>query len=136
MAGEPLAVQEAALRGVAKAAELIDLTRHAGAHPRIGAVDVLPFVPVSGVSMAECVELAHGTGRAIWERYRIPVYFYEAAATQSGARTSKTFAEGSTNCLRDQASRRSLARSRCRGAEPASHRGGRVRGREEATDRL
>jgi glutamate formiminotransferase len=82
LAGDPEAVAEAAIRGVGAAAKLIDLTRHAGAHPRIGATDVLPFVPLEGVSIEECVALARRAGQEIWERYRIPVYFYEAAATK------------------------------------------------------
>jgi glutamate formiminotransferase len=82
LAGEPEAVAEAAIRGVGKAGELIDMTRHSGAHPRIGATDVLPFIPLEGVSTEECVALAHRVGHEIWERYRIPVYFYEAAATK------------------------------------------------------
>ena len=82
LAGEPEAVAEAALRGVGAAAELIDMTRHTGVHPRIGATDVLPFVPIEGVSMEECVALARHVGGEIWKRYRIPVYFYEAAATR------------------------------------------------------
>lgn len=80
LAGEPEAVAEAALRGVGKAAELIDLTKHSGAHPRMGATDVVPFIPVEGVSIEDCVALAKKVGREIWERYKIPVYFYEAAA--------------------------------------------------------
>src|SRR5580692_558754 len=80
IAGEPDAVAEAALRGVGKAAELIDLTRHSGAHPRMGATDVVPFIPVEGVSIEDCVALAKKVGREIWERFGIPVYFYEAAA--------------------------------------------------------
>src|SRR5580692_2726354 len=80
IAGEPQAVAEAALRGVGKAAELIDLTRHSGAHPRMGATDVVPFIPVEGLTIEDCVALAKKVGREIWERYRIPVYFYEAAA--------------------------------------------------------
>jgi glutamate formiminotransferase / formiminotetrahydrofolate cyclodeaminase len=80
IAGEPDAVAEAALRGVGKAAELIDLTKHSGAHPRMGATDVVPFIPVEGVSIEDCVALAKKVGREIWDRYRIPVYFYEAAA--------------------------------------------------------
>lgn len=103
LAGEPLAVQAAALRGVAKAAELIDLTRHSGAHPRIGAVDVLPFVPVSGVSMEECVELAHDTGRAIWQRYKIPVYFYGAAATTPERANLENIRRGQFEGLREHA---------------------------------
>jgi glutamate formiminotransferase len=80
MAGPPDAILEAALGAVGKAAELIDLRKHSGVHPRIGATDVLPFVPVKGVTLADCARLAHKAGREIWERYRIPVYFYEAAA--------------------------------------------------------
>src|SRR5580698_3456680 len=80
LAGEPEVVAEAALRGVGKAAELIDLTEHSGAHPRMGATDVVPFIPVEGVSIEDCVALAKKVGREIWQRYRIPVYFYEAAA--------------------------------------------------------
>jgi glutamate formiminotransferase / formiminotetrahydrofolate cyclodeaminase len=80
LAGEPEAVAEAALRGVGKAAELIDLTKHSGAHPRMGATDVVPFIPIEGVTIEDCVGLAKKVGREIWERFRIPVYFYEAAA--------------------------------------------------------
>src|SRR5271167_3120464 len=80
LAGEPEPVAEAALRGVGKAAELIDLTKHSGAHPRLGATDVVPFIPIEGVTIEDCVALAKRTGREIRERYRIPVYFYEAAA--------------------------------------------------------
>src|SRR5580658_7769018 len=80
IAGEPDAVAEAALRGVGKAAELIDLTKHSGAHPRMGATDVVPFIPVEGVAIEDCVALAKRVGREIWDRYRIPVFFNEAAA--------------------------------------------------------
>ena len=80
LAGEPEAVAQAAIRGVGKAMELIDLTRHSGAHPRLGATDVVPFIPIEGVTIEDCVALAKRTGREIWERYHIPVYFYEAAA--------------------------------------------------------
>jgi glutamate formiminotransferase len=71
---------DAALRAVATATALIDLGRHTGEHPRIGATDVLPFVPVSGVTMDECVALAHEAGQRIWQELAIPVYFYERAA--------------------------------------------------------
>ena len=79
-AGEPGAVAEGALRGIAKAVERIDLRKHQGVHPRIGAVDVVPFVPLEGATLADCVGLAHQTGKAVWERLGVPVYFYEAAA--------------------------------------------------------
>lgn len=77
---EPNVIIEAALRAVATAAELIDLRTHAGVHPRIGATDVLPFVPVSGVTMEQCIAIAHEAGRRIWHELSIPVYFYERAA--------------------------------------------------------
>src|SRR5881227_3097241 len=80
LAGEREAVQEAAIRGVGKAAELIDLTEHQGAHPRLGAADVVPFIPIEGVSIEDCVAMARLAGEQIWKRYRIPVYLYEAAA--------------------------------------------------------
>ena len=76
----PEHIVEAALRAVATAAELIDLHEHTGQHPRIGATDVLPFIPVSGITMDEVVALAHEAGRRIWNELSIPVYFYERAA--------------------------------------------------------
>src|SRR5260370_2706195 len=76
----PEFIVEAALRAVARAAELIDLTKHQGVHPRIGATDVLTFVPVSGVTIDDCVVLAHAAGRRISQELSIPVYFYERAA--------------------------------------------------------
>lgn len=79
-AGEPEAVMEAAVRAVGKAAELIDLRRHVGVHPRVGAADVVPFVPLAGSTLEECVAIAHRAGAEIWRRFRVPVYFYEAAA--------------------------------------------------------
>src|SRR5260221_8298556 len=82
LAGEPDAVAEAAILGTGKAMELIDLTKHSGAHPRVGATDVLPFIPIDGVSIEDCVALARRVGNEIWKRYRIPVFFYEAAATR------------------------------------------------------
>ena len=76
----PESIVEAALRAVNQATELIDLRNHRGEHPRIGATDVLPFVPVSGVSIDDCVALAHEAGNRIWRELSIPVYFYERAA--------------------------------------------------------
>jgi glutamate formiminotransferase len=78
--GPPAAVADAAFRAVEKAASLIDLTRHHGAHPRIGAADVVPFIPIEGMALADCVKLAGRVGSEIWNKLRIPVYFYEAAA--------------------------------------------------------
>jgi glutamate formiminotransferase len=79
-AGVPARVAEAAFRGIAKAAELIDLREHRGVHPRLGAADVVPFVPVRGVTLADCVGLAERTAERVWQELGIPVYLYEAAA--------------------------------------------------------
>ncbi len=79
-AGSAEAVSEAALRVAAKAAELIDLNSHRGVHPRLGALDVLPFVPLGGAKIGDCVAIAHRTGNRIWRELGIPVYFYQAAA--------------------------------------------------------
>jgi glutamate formiminotransferase len=76
-------VVEAAVRIASKAAELIDLNRHRGVHPRLGALDILPFVPLSGATLEECVSLAHAAGSRIWNELGIPVYFYEAAALRA-----------------------------------------------------
>src|SRR3989440_1513932 len=81
LGGEREPIQEAAIRGVGKAAELIDLNQHQGAHPRMGAADVVPFIPIDGVSLQDCVTMARHVGEQIWKRYQIPVYLYEAAAT-------------------------------------------------------
>jgi glutamate formiminotransferase/formiminotetrahydrofolate cyclodeaminase len=81
LVGEREPIQEAAIRGVGKAAELIDLNAHQGAHARMGAADVVPFVPIEGVSIEDCVAMARRVGAEIWKRYQIPVYLYEAAAT-------------------------------------------------------
>src|SRR5438309_4374603 len=80
LVGERNAIAEAAIRGVGKAAELIDLTQHQGAHPRIGAADVVPFIPVEGVTLEECVRLSERLGAEIWSKLKVPVYLYEAAA--------------------------------------------------------
>ena len=78
--GDRDAVQEAAIRGVGKAAELIDLNQHQGAHPRLGAADVVPFIPIEGVTLEDCVAMARHVGEEIWKRHKVPVYLYEAAA--------------------------------------------------------
>ena len=101
LAGEPEAVAEAAIRGAGRAAELIDMTRQAGVHPRIGATDVMPFVPLQGVSMADCVTLARYAGRELWNRYRIPVYFYEAAATRPDRVNLENIRRGQFEALRE-----------------------------------
>jgi glutamate formiminotransferase len=82
IAGEPAAVVEAAVRAAGQAAETIDLTRQQGVHPRIGAADVIPFVPVKGIKLEQCVMLARQAGLEIWRRFGVPVYFYESAAAR------------------------------------------------------
>lgn len=100
--GPKEAVAEAALRGVGKAAELIDLTRHQGAHPRIGAADVVPFVPIEGVTIEECVEIARTVGEQIWKRFQIPVYLYEEAATKPERTNLENIRRGQFEGLRDE----------------------------------
>jgi glutamate formiminotransferase / formiminotetrahydrofolate cyclodeaminase len=102
LAGDPDAVAEAALRGVGKALELIDLNEHTGAHPRVGATDVVPFIPVHGVTIEDCVALARRVGKEIWVRYRIPVFFYEAAATRPDRTNLENVRKGQFEGLRDE----------------------------------
>jgi glutamate formiminotransferase / formiminotetrahydrofolate cyclodeaminase len=80
--GPPDGVEEAAFRSIAKAAELIDLDQHKGEHPRIGATDVVPFVPISGLTMQDCVQIARHLGQRVGDELKIPVYLYEEAATR------------------------------------------------------
>lgn len=79
-AGEPDAVAEAAFRGLQRAIDLIDMRRHGGVHPRIGAADVIPLVPVAGVTLEFCTQLAAQLGERVWRELHVPVYLYEAAA--------------------------------------------------------
>jgi glutamate formiminotransferase / formiminotetrahydrofolate cyclodeaminase len=81
-AGSPAAVEEAAFQAIRKAAGLINLDQHSGSHPRLGATDVVPFVPISGVTMDECVAMARRLGERVGRELDIPVYLYEEAATQ------------------------------------------------------
>ena len=105
-AGSPAAVQEAAVRAVETAAALIDLTQQQGVHPRAGAADVIPFVPISGIGLRECVALAHATGYEIWRRARVPVYFYEAAALSPGRVNLAHVRQGGFEALREQTATR------------------------------
>jgi glutamate formiminotransferase / formiminotetrahydrofolate cyclodeaminase len=93
-AGSPEAVEEAAFQAIKKAAELIDMSKHSGAHPRMGATDVCPFVPVAGVTMAECVEIARKLGRRVGEELSIPVYLYEEAAASAERKSLAYIREG------------------------------------------
>jgi len=102
LAGEPEPLLEAVLRGVGKAAELIDLTRHAGVHPRIGATDVVPFVPFRHAAMQHCVQMARQAGAEIWKRYRIPVYLYQEAATRPERTNLESIRRGQFERLRQE----------------------------------
>jgi glutamate formiminotransferase len=103
VAGPPAAVVESAVRGVGEAAKRIDLTRQQGVHPRIGAADVIPFVPVSGVSLDQCALLARQAGNEIWRRFEIPVYFYEAAAARPDRANLEDVRRGQFEQLREAA---------------------------------
>jgi glutamate formiminotransferase len=93
--GAAEAVKEGAVRGAGKAAELIDLNHHVGVHPRVGAADVIPFVPLAGSRMEECAALARVAGNVIWARYGVPAYFYESSArSESRRRLEKIRREG------------------------------------------
>jgi glutamate formiminotransferase len=110
IAGEPAAVLESAVRGVGKAVELIDLTRQKGLHPRIGAADVIPFVPISGIKLEQCVLLARQAGLEIWRRYNVPVFFYEAAAARPDRVNLEEVRRGQFEGLRDVVSKDSSRR--------------------------
>jgi glutamate formiminotransferase len=99
--GKPAAVLEAAVRAVGRAVELIDLTTQHGVHPRIGSADVIPFVPVRGTSLEQCALLARQAGMEIWKRYRVPVYFYEAAAARPDRALLEDVRRGQFEGLRD-----------------------------------
>jgi glutamate formiminotransferase len=99
--GEPQAAKKAAFACCAKAAELIDMEKHKGGHPRIGATDVIPFIPVADVDMAECVALAHGLGKEIAEKLSIPVFFYEAAAKRPSMKALPDVRKGEYEGLKE-----------------------------------
>jgi glutamate formiminotransferase len=102
-AGEAEAVLESAVRAAARAAELIDLNRQTGVHPRLGALDVLPFVPLGDTVLADCVALAHRAGERIWRELRIPVYFYQAAALRPERTLLEKVRQGEFEGLRESA---------------------------------
>ena len=102
MVGPPTAVQEAAFQGIATAAELINLDQHSGEHPRIGATDVVPFIPLRGVLTQECVALAHDLGRRVGEELEIPVYFYEEAALRPERTNLEDIRRGEYEILKEE----------------------------------
>ncbi|MBI4891390.1 MAG: glutamate formimidoyltransferase [Acidobacteria bacterium] len=101
-AAPPETVVEAALAGAARAAAIIDLTSHTGVHPRIGAMDVLPFVPLAGVTLEDCVALAQRAAAELWKRLRIPVYLYEAAARRPDRVNLENIRRGQFEGLREE----------------------------------
>jgi glutamate formiminotransferase / formiminotetrahydrofolate cyclodeaminase len=102
LAGEPDAVGEASILGAGKAMDLIDMNEHTGAHPRVGATDVVPFIPIEGVTLEDCVALARRVGNEIWKRYRIPIFFYEAAATRPERVNLENVRRGQFEGLREE----------------------------------
>src|SRR5438309_6728431 len=102
LVGDRDSIQEAVIRGVGKASELIDLTKHQGAHPRMGAADVVPFIPIEGVTIEDCVTIAKHVGAEIWKRFQIPVYLYEAAATTPERQNLENIRRGQFEGIRDE----------------------------------
>ena len=100
LVGDRGPIQEAVIRGVGKAAELIDLTKHQGAHPRMGASDVVPFIPIEGVTIEDCVAMARHVGEQIWMRHQIPVYLYEAAAASPDRQNLENIRRGQFEGIR------------------------------------
>jgi len=117
IAGSPAAVIESAVRAAGKAAALIDLTKQKGVHPRIGAADVIPFIPVRGVSLAECAVLARQAGLLIWRRYGVPVYFYGASAARPDRVELEDVRRGQFEGLRDAVHRDAARRPDVGGPE-------------------
>ena len=103
--GDPGPVKQAALAASGKAIELIDLTKHEGEHPRMGAVDVVPFVPLSGATMDDCIALANDFGREFAERFHVPVFLYEEAASMPERRNLADVRAGEFEGLRDKIGR-------------------------------
>src|ERR1700733_116642 len=101
IAGTPAAVIEAAIRAAGRAAQLIDLTTQEGVHPRIGAADVIPFVPVRGISLEQCALLARHAGNEIWKRHQVPVYSYDPAPVRPARPLLEEVRRGQFEGLRD-----------------------------------
>jgi glutamate formiminotransferase / formiminotetrahydrofolate cyclodeaminase len=102
LVGERDPIQEAAIRGVGKATELIDLNQHQGAHPRLGAADIVPFIPIEGVTIEDCVAMARHVGQQVWQRHKVPVYLYEAAATSPDRQNLENIRRGQFEGIRDE----------------------------------
>jgi glutamate formiminotransferase len=92
--GEPNALKEAVINAVGTAQELIDMTSHEGQHPRMGATDVVPFIPVKNATVEECIELSKEVGKELWEKYQIPVFLYEKSASGTHRRNLSKIRKG------------------------------------------
>ena len=103
--GDRESVGRAALRAIGRAAELIDLNNHRGVHPRMGATDVVPFVPVKGVDLSDCVDIARWVARETWQRFRIPTYLYEEAAREPRRKNLEYVRRGQFEQLRQEVRR-------------------------------
>jgi glutamate formiminotransferase len=99
--GNKQSIQEGAFRGARAAVELIDLTKHKGEHPRMGALDVLPFVPIQGVTMEDCVGIAHSVGARIARQLKVPIFLYEAAAKKPERKNLEKVRKGQFETLRE-----------------------------------
>jgi glutamate formiminotransferase len=122
LAGEPSSLRTAVLTLFEQAVSTIDLRQHQGEHPRLGAVDVVPFVPIEGVTMEECVSLAHEVGQEVAARFAVPVYLYEEAASTPARRNLEDIRRGEFEDLRSRTrppGRRSSARA-CRSSPTTS----------------
>jgi glutamate formiminotransferase len=128
IAGAPTAVMEAAVLAAGKAAHLIDLTKQTGVHPRIGAADVVPFVPISGISIAEAALMARQAGLQIWRRFGVPVYFYGAAAARPDRFQLEDVRRGQFEGLREAAVKDAARRPDVGGPELHSTAGASVVG--------
>jgi glutamate formiminotransferase len=102
LVGEREALLAAVLAGIGKATELIDLNVQRGAHPRLGATDVVPFIPIEGATLEDCVQLARELGQQVWQRYQIPVYFYEAAAARPERVNLENIRRGQFEAIREE----------------------------------
>jgi glutamate formiminotransferase/formiminotetrahydrofolate cyclodeaminase len=102
MVGQPAPVEEAAFRSIKRASELINLDEHTGAHPRIGATDVVPFVPITDIKMSDCIEIAQRLGKRVGEELQIPVYLYEEAATRPDRQNLENIRKGQYEGLKEE----------------------------------
>ena len=102
VAGEPEAVARGIIEAVGRAVELIDLRQHQGEHPRMGAADVIPFIPISGLTMEECIELSVKVAQEIAEKYRIPVYLYEKSARIAARQDLAQVRKGEFEVIREE----------------------------------